>query len=205
MAATIRIHEVQVGDGLLARGTAATGVENTAWANKTTGTIRFKSAGGAADDLSVNANNPIAIPAAGVNRSFTKCLVFYMEADDGNSMSNTRFYTDGTNGWTGVSLYAGRRVPTWAAAPGVAGTLATTYLGPVGTDSAVATVNAFTYTAAAPLDLSVAGGGGEAGPWDVAYDNMHFGDLLYLQMDVGTTASAGTLAGETLTFSYDEV
>jgi len=35
-------------------------------------------------------------------------------------------------------------------------------------------------------------------------DTFHIGDLLYMQMDVTSTASAGTLAGATGTFVYDE-
>lgn len=197
--ATVRVQEIIHGvAGTLAR-LVNEGVNSV---NKTAGTIRFKQAFNA----TVDANNPIPVPAAGTNRSFEKVLSMHLVTLDGDAnVNNLRFYTNAAaSPWTGVSLWGGLLAPTWGGT-GPAN-VAATYAVPVGTDSATATLNAFTtWTAAAPLDLDPAGGGAnDSGPFTVAYEGDHIGNLLYLQMDVGPTAAAGTLAGTTATFSWDE-
>lgn len=199
--ATVQIREINeaVAANLL-RDPAGMGAGDST--DKTAGTIRFKQAMNA----TVDANNPIPIPAAGVNRSFEKCLVMRLVSLDGdNDIRNLRFYTNAAaSPWTGVSLFGGIVAPNWAGTgPAHA---AAAYTVPVMTDSAIATLNAFTtWTPAAPLDLDPAGGAPQdSGPFDAPYVGDHVGNLLYLQMDVGPTAAAGTLASTVCTFSWDE-
>jgi hypothetical protein len=67
------------------------------------GSIRFKQA----DNDTVDANNPIPIPAAGTNYSYLKQLRFYAATTPSNTINNLKFYTDGANGYgTGVTLGA---------------------------------------------------------------------------------------------------
>lgn len=168
MAATIQIHEMS---GL------NTGVD------KTSGTVRFK----AADNATVDASDPLVIPSEGTVYSYTKKLRAYMEAPPSVSVSNLRWYTDGTNGFgTGVGVTVKNLGVTWGA------NYNTEMSG--GADL-------FSKTSGSPLD----GDGTDAGPFVPADDNSYIGDLIELQLAVASTASQGALTGGTLTFAYDEV
>lgn len=71
--------------------------------NVASGSIRFK----AADNDTVDANNPLAIPAAGTIYSYLKQLRFYAATTPSNTINNLKFYTDTANGFgTGVGLGA---------------------------------------------------------------------------------------------------
>lgn len=71
--------------------------------NVASGSIRFK----AADNDTVDANNPLAIPGAGTIYSYVKQLKFYAASTPSNTINNLKFYTDGANGFgTGVGLAA---------------------------------------------------------------------------------------------------
>ena len=84
MAATIQIHEMTG---------ASTGVD------KTSGTVRFKSA----DNTTVDTNDRIQVPAAGSTYSYTKQTRFYFSTGPSVDIQNLRAYTDGANGFgTGV-------------------------------------------------------------------------------------------------------
>ena len=168
MPATIQIHEMSA---------LATGV------NKTSGTVRFK----ASDNSIVDGDNPIQIPDAGTNYSYTKKLRAYMEVPPSVSVSNLRLYTDGSSGFgTGVGVNYKNLGNTWGA------NYNTAMVG--GTDL-------FTKTSGSPID----GDATNTGPFLPAADNSYIGDLLELQMSVASTATNGQLSGETLTLAYDEV
>jgi len=168
MAATIQIHEMSA---------LATG------GDKTSGTVRFK----AADDANVDANNPLQVPGAGTDYSYTKKLRPYMEAPPDTQVSNLRWYSDGANGFgTGIGVDAKNIGTTWAA----------------NYDSAMSGgSDLFGYDAGSPLD----GDGTDTGPFVPADDNSYIGDLIELQMSVASTASNGSLSAETLTLAYDEI
>lgn len=143
------------------------------------GSIRFK----LADNDTVDANNPIPVPAAGTNYSYLKNWRLSASTTPANTINNLKFYTDGSNGYgTGVAL----NVKTSA-----------TYVDPVanGTTVLSGTTDAFTYTSGSPL--SVAGSISNPSTGD-------FGDYVVMQMAVGTTAVQGTTGSESLTMSYDE-
>ena len=168
MAATIQIHEMS---------------SLTAGTNKTSGTVRFKDA----DNATVDANNPLQVPAADSIYSYSKKLRAYMEAPPDTSVSNLRWYTDGNNGFgTGITVNAKNLGTTWGA------NYKTAMSG--GSDL-------FGYTSASPLD----GDGTSTGPFDSDDDDAYIGDLIELQMAVASTAANGTLTAETLTLAFDEV
>jgi hypothetical protein len=143
-------------------------------------TIRFKQA----DNDTVDANNPIPIPAAGTNYSNIKQFRFNIDAAGGapsNLVNNLKVYSDGGNGLgTGVDLL----VRTSA-----------TYLDPAaqGTTLLSSTTTIFGYTSGSPL--AVTGSSTTTGA---------FGDYVQMQMSVASTATQGTTPSETVTFSYDE-
>lgn len=145
--------------------------------NKTSGTIRFKNA----DNATVDLNNPMVIPGAGSDFSFEKWLRLNVTGTF-TQITNPKAYTDGTSGFgTGVTAYA-KRVGTYATPAEATATTGYTDL--------------FTYTSGSPLTLDSI----NAGPFTATGD---FGDYLVLMLKVDSTAAAGVLTAETLTFAYD--
>jgi hypothetical protein len=168
MAATIQIHEMSAAD---------------AGTDKTSGTVRFKDA----DDATVDANDPLQVPAAGSIYSYTKKLRAYMEAPPDTNISNLRWYSDGANGFgTGIGVTA----------KNIGVTFGTQFKTEQSGGS-----DLFGYDSGSPLD----GDGTDAGPFVPADDDSYIGDIIELQMSVASTASNGALSAETLTLAYDEI
>ena len=138
------------------------------------------------DTANPGTTNPMVKPAAGTNRSFWKTV--YLNADDSpaGTIDNVKFYSDGTISWTGATVYVGT-TGTYTQATGTDGTS--------GDDSAVATADVTDFTSGATK--SVTG----------SIDNPSTGkitDYVVMQVDLTTSAVAGTFATETMTFQYDE-
>jgi hypothetical protein len=153
-----------------------TGVAGT-MTDKTSGTIRFKNA----DNATVDLVNPM-VKGTAADFSFEKYTRFFVSAAPTSQITNGKWYTDGTNGWTGVNLW----VKT--------GTYPVT--GPVEGTGTAGYVNAFNYTSGGSqidLALGTVTGTGMAGTYVI------------MQMEVGTGASGGVLAGEQATISWDEI
>lgn len=162
MAADVQIHEM-------------TGA--SAGVNKTSSTVRFKSA----DETSVDTNNRLQIPSSGTSYSYTKTLRFYFATAPSVDIQNLRAYSDGANSFgTGI---------------GVQYTTSGSWAANVNTD--IAGTDLFTKTSASPIDMDTINPGPHTGTG-------YKGDFLRLQMTVASTASPGTLTAETLTFAYDE-
>jgi hypothetical protein len=161
-AADVQIHEMT--------GTS-TGVD------KTSGTIRFKSA----DETSVDSNNRLQIPGSGSIYSYTKKARFYFSTGPTVDITNLRAYSDGTNSFgTGVGCQYDLS-GTWAA----------------NVNTNIAGTDLFTKTSGSPVDLDAINTGPHTGTG-------YKGDFLRLQLSVASTAGPGQLTPETLTFSYDE-
>lgn len=148
--------------------------------DKTSGTVRFK----VADDATVDNNNPMVKPAAGSNWSFQKYLRGDITVGPTGSITNWKFYTDGTESNTGVTQYAKTTNPSFAT--------------PVVETASTGYTDAFTYTSGSPKQLDAV----NAGPYTSTGD---FGDYLKMAMAITSSVSApGTLTSETMTFSWDE-
>ena len=130
--------------------------------------------------------NPLVKPAAGTNRSYWKTVYLNADTAPTGTINNCKIYTDGTIGWTGCTLY-GNSTGTYTQATGTPGT--------TGTDSSVATANMQGWTSAAPKNLT----GTISNP-----NTGKITDYVVMQVDLTTSAVAGTLTAETLTFQYDE-
>lgn len=168
MAATIEIHEMSAAD---------TGTD------KTSGTVRFKDA----DNATVDASNPLVIPAADSIYSYTKKLRAYMEDAPDTNISNLRWYTDGSSGFgAGVSVTCKN--------------IGTTFGSQYKTAMADG-ADLFGKTSGSPLD----GDGTDTGPFVPADVDTYIGDIIELQMAVASTASSGTLTAEGLILAYDEI
>lgn len=145
--------------------------------DKTSGNIRFKNA----DDSTVDNNNPMVKPGAGVDYSFEKWLRFYVSGGTYTQITNVKAYMDGSNGLgTGIALYA---------------KAVTSYATPAEATSVTGYTDAFTYTSGSPLTLG-------AGPYTSTGEKA---DHLVMMMTVGTTASSGVTPTETLTLAWDEI
>lgn len=130
--------------------------------------------------------NPLVRPAAGTYRSFWKTVYLNADTSPSNFINNVKLYSDGTIGWTGCTLYGGSS-GTYTQATGTAGTQ--------GDDSAVATALVSGWTSGAPKQLT----GTISNP-----STGRISDYVIMQVDVSSSAVAGTLAAETMTFQYDE-
>jgi len=133
---------------------------------------------------------PTVKPAAGTNFSYWKS--WYLNADTAptGTINNVKVYTDGAIGWTGVTLKFGTR-NSYTQATGTqdsTGDNAATGLSITMTDAA-------TYTSASPLSLT----GSISNP-----STGKITDYLIVQSTISTSATAGTLSAETITFRYDE-
>jgi hypothetical protein len=161
---TIQIHEVTATD---------TGVD------KTSGTVRFKSA----DETTVDASNRLQIPGAGSDFSYTKQLRAYVSVAPDTDFTNLLAYSDGANGFgTGVTVEYD-----------VEETFASN------TDADISGADLFSKTSGAAIDMD-----SNDTQWTDGDSTGYWGDNLRLQMHVTNTASPGSLSTETLTFSYDE-
>lgn len=164
MAATVQIHEVSATN---------TGVD------KTTGTVRFKSA----DETTVDSNNRLQIPGAGTDYSYTKQVRAYVSGAPDTDLTNLQAYSDGANGFgdgVGVQYDVQQTFQTQ-------------------TDSDISGTDLFTKTAGDAIDMD-----SNDTQWTDGDGTGYWGDNLRLQMSVSSTAQPGTLSAETLTFSYDE-
>lgn len=137
--------------------------------------------------------NSILIPPTGTNYSFWAAFRLAITAITGGTISNIKWFTDGTNSLgSGVAAVVNTATAYTQATgtPGTTGTQLTTGNYPT---LAGAPVSAFNYTSASPL--SVAGSSSAVG--DV-------GDIVVLQTTVASTAGQGATPQETVTFRYDD-
>jgi hypothetical protein len=130
---------------------------------------------------------PLVKPTSGTNRSYWKH--FYLNADTSptGTINNVKWYTDGTIGWTGVTLYAGTHT-TYVKAAGTEGTTGNDY-------TTVALSDAAAMTSASPLSVT----GTISNP-----NTGKISNYVIVQADLSTSATAGTLSAETITWRYDE-
>lgn len=165
-------------------------------------TLRFKTA----DNPTIDSVNPVPIPAAGTNRSFWKSLYVRCDVAPDTQIDNIRFYTDGGGFGTGITTFVGDQHPTKNSGSSAGYQLATGTVGTTGDEmiagyAGITTkTDAFTFTSGSPkTGPSIS----EAGSIINAIGETS--NYIVLQVDVGTTATPGNKADETLTFLYDEI
>ena len=172
----------------------------------TSGTLWFQFAD---NNSSPGDDDRIAVPPSGTNYSFWKHTYFRMSARPGAEVvNNLKFYSDGANGFgTGVGLVVSDQLPAHTAAADTEYEVDNHTEGLTSDDmdagsnnhSICTTVSdVFGLTAGAALAVTI----GEASTqMDAVAEVSAF---VLLQMTVASTASAGALAAETLTYRYDE-
>jgi hypothetical protein len=137
------------------------------------------------DDNNPGTTHPLVVPAAGSNYSYKKSYYLNADTSPAGTINNVKWYTDGTIGWTGITVQA-KTVSGYTVASGTVDTTGNQMTG--GAD-------ATTYTTASPLSVT----GTISNP-----STGKISDYVELQAVVSTSAVAGTVAAETITFRYDE-
>lgn len=184
MAATIRIMRL-TGANTLFGGSPL-------YTNITSASTRMSSSDAAAPGTT----NPIPVPTSGCNHSFWVTTQLYSACAPDNSITNIKWYTDGTNTFgTGTECLVAT-ASSYVVATGGTGSSGsllntTNHAGLIGAAS-----NAFIYTSNSASKLTVAG--------SIAAATGSFGDRVIFQLNVGTTASAGNTGEESWTFGFDE-
>lgn len=138
------------------------------------------------DTVNPGTTNPLVKPSAGTNYSFVKTVYLNADTTPSGTINNCKIYSDGTIGWTGVTLHIGSNA-TYKEAEGTVGTTASV--------STVATANVANFTSGSPKSLT----GTITNP-----STGRITDYVMFQARVTTSAVPGTLSAETMTFQYDE-
>lgn len=155
-----------------------------------------------ADDALIDSNDPIPVPAAGTKYSKWKSLFMKCTSPPNTQCDNFKFYTDGGNFGTGITVRVGQQFPTKNSGSSSGYKVATP------TDTAMlnnytgvtSVADAFTYTSGSPLSGPTIS---EAG--NIINATNETTNYLILQMEVISTASPGNLTDETFTIQYDEI
>lgn len=186
MAATIVIMRLTGANDLV-------GGDNPLYTSITSASTRMSTSDAAAPGTA----NPIPIPTSGSNYSYWVCTQLYSACAPDNSITNIKWYTDGTNSFgTGTNLLVST-ASGYVVAAGTAGSsgliLSVANYATLATGGAS---NAFQYTSNAASKLAVAGSIGAA--------TGSIGDRVIYQLRVDDTGVAGNSAEETLSWNYDE-
>lgn len=155
-----------------------------------------------ADDAIIDANDPIPVPGAGTKYSKWNSIFAKCTGAPNTQCDNFKFYTDGGNFGTGITVRVGLQFPTHNSGATTGYKVATP------TDTAIlsnytgisSVADAFTYTSGSPLtgpSISEAG--------SIINATNETTNYLILQMEVISTASPGNLTDETFTLQYDEI
>ena len=164
--------------------------------DKTSGTCRFKNANNATVDLV----NPLVVPTSLREYSFEKWLRLQItDAGGFTQLSDLEVYTDGA-GFTETGI------KTWYATEATFQTPSIPdenqdppfFNGPSTASPGNAMEDLFGLTSGAPASLG-------AGPFTDGSPAEHIGSWAVLVMEVETSASAGVLVAETLTFAFSEI
>lgn len=159
--------------------------------DKTSGTVRFKSA----DNATVDLNNPLVVPSSGTLYSFQKWLRMHVASGSFTQISNLRAYSDGANGYnSGCKLWA--KTASAFATPAAPST---------SNDppqlSGVNMSDMFGYTSGSPLDMDDL----NTGPFDSSGLPKDIGNYLVMVMEVEPATTQGLQTAETITFAWDEI
>lgn len=158
-----------------------------------------------ADNATIDTNNKLVIPSAGLGPyySFWKHIYLYCDDPDIYTINNIRLYSDGANSYgTGLDLKVGLQFPTKTNASNAgyelaAGTATSGEELVANHGGITSSATIFNYTVSAPLTITISEAGG------VINAVGETSNYVLLQMNVANTATAGTTVSETFYFAYD--
>ena len=153
----------------------------------------------AARMCTTDTNNPVAtypipIPDAGVNYSYWKTwrLAF---TGTFTQVTNVYIYTDGTGFGTGITTNIGDSTGmTYVQATGTAGTTGLE-LNNTNYDGVTDVTDFFSFTSGSQKEVDTT----------TITTETTFSKVIAVQLAIATSATAGTLAAETVTWQYDEI
>ena len=153
--------------------------------------VRFK----LTDNNTQDTNNPCVVPSAGTNRSFWKVIALYCTVAPDTAINNIKLYSDGALPWTGCTIYVGNETPASYSQPTGGATSGDEMVANYGGGGIItAKTNLFTYTSASPKSIT----------GSISYVTGKITNYVVLQLDIISTAEAGVMSAETLTWRYDE-
>jgi len=166
-------------------------------------TLRFRT-----DDspTTTDTSNPLIIPDSGTNYSYWVHLALDISGTF-SEVSNIRFYSDGTLGWslgTAGQVARGNRDSGDQGCPEASYDPASGTVGTSGNDLG-ANHSYFSAQTTSEADAFAATSGSPITVDSSTYTTATSSKAVVLQADVDTDASTGTQADETFTFLYDEV
>lgn len=158
--------------------------------------LRFK----LADNATIDSNNPPVIPSGADVYSYWKQIHFECTGGTFTTLNNFKFYTSGSNPWTGVDINVAGQFPTNNSGSTAGYEVANSANNMNGEHSGVSSVaSVFSYTSGSALSFTCS----EAG--NVIDASGEMSNLVVLQMKISNTASPGDLSNATITLSYDEI
>lgn len=135
-------------------------------------------------------------PTAGNYYSYWKTVYLNCETSPVTQINNIKLFSDGTIAWTDIVLYVGDETPVLGSYAQATGTQGLTGVEMVANHAAISgRTDMTTYVTGSPKDIS----GSISNP-----DTGQISNLVVLQAELGTSAVAGPLSGEVLTWRYDE-
>lgn len=139
---------------------------------------------------------PVGIPASGTNYSYWMALRPEATVTPAGTVSNLRWYTDGTNSSPAGITYKCQEATTYVQATGTAGTTGLQLNTTNYSTLTAAPVDLFGFTSVSPKSIAGSITNPSTGP---------FGSWFVVQGEVAsTTATSGAVTAETLSLVYDE-
>lgn len=140
-------------------------------------------------------SDPIRVPSSGMNYSYWVSTRLCANTSPSGTINNIRWYSDGSNNFgTGVTC-VGNSASAYVQATGTSGITGDILNTTNHTSLAGPTSDVFGYTNISPKSVT----GSISNP-----STGDFGDFFVYQVEVDTTADAGTTNQETFTWAYDE-
>ena len=160
--------------------------------------LRFKTA----DNNTVDSIDEIPIPSSGTNRSYWKHVYLKVVGGIFSRISNIKFYTNGTNYGSGITINVGNETPAkdsgYVIANGTRGTTGDEMVASHGGISGKTEIFG-NYTSGSPKSISIS----ESGSLIDSVNETT--DYLVFQMDIDNTVTKTDLSNKTWTIQYDEV
>ena len=160
--------------------------------------LRFKTA----DNNTVDSIDEIPIPSSGTNRSYWKHVYLKVVGGIFSRINNIKFYTNGTNYGSGITINVGNETPAkdsgYVIANGIRGTTGNEMVASHGGISGKTEVFG-NYNSGSPKSISISESGS-------LMDSVNeTSDYLVFQMDIDNTVTKADLSNKTWTIQYDEV
>jgi len=154
-----------------------------------------------ADNPTIDANDPMIIPAAGTKYSRWKQIYLYCDAAPSLQIDNIKLYTDGGGWGAGITVMVGDEFPVKNSGSDAGYEVADSNDEEMvaGHADIANSTDLFTFNVGAPLSGSIS----EAG--NIINAIGETSNYFVIQLNLTNAASPADLAAETITIQYDEI